>query len=119
MNSTKIIVRDFILPARIGIYPEEHTKTQNICVNVAMDLADHHVDHDVIEDTVSYETIINEIREQATNVHHNLVETLAEHIAEFALNDIRVKEVTVQVEKLEIYPDARVGCNITRARTYQ
>lgn len=115
MNSTKVIVRDFILPARIGIYPAEHVTPQNICVNVTMDLANHHIDHDVIEDTVSYEDIMNEIRLQAT-IHHNLVETLAEHLAQFTLKDARVKEVTVQVEKLEIYPDARVGCNITRAR---
>ncbi len=116
MNSTKIIVRDFILPARIGIYPEEHVKTQNICVNITMDLSVHHIDHDHIEDTVSYEHVVNEIRAQAT-IHHNLVETLAEHIAQFTLKDPRVCEVTVQVEKLEIYKDARVGCCITRARS--
>lgn len=118
MNITKIIVRDFILPARIGIYPEEQVDPQNICVNITMDLADHSITHDVISDTVSYEDIINEVRSQAV-IHHNLVETLAEHLALFALKDVRVKEVNVQVEKLEIYPDARVGCNITRVRTYQ
>lgn len=115
MNSTKIIVRDFILPARIGIYPQEQVAPQNICVNVTMNLADHHINHDAIEDTVSYEHVINEIRVQAT-LHHNLVETLAEHIAQFALRDIRVTEVTVQIEKLEIFPDARVGCCLTRGR---
>lgn len=116
MNSTKVIVRDFILPARIGIYPSEHVSPQNICVNITMDLSVHHIDHDNIEDTVSYEHIINEIRAQAV-IHHNLVETLAEHLAQFALKDARVTEVTVQVEKLEIYPDARVGCCITRNRS--
>lgn len=115
MNITKIIVRDFILPARIGIYPQEQVTPQNICVNVTMNLADHHINHDEIEDTVSYEHVINEIRVQAT-LHHNLVETLAEHIAQFALRDIRVTEVTVQIEKLEIFPDARVGCCLTRGR---
>lgn len=115
MNTTKIIVRDFILPARIGIYPQEQVIPQNICVNVTMNLADHHINHDEIENTVSYEHVINEIRVRAT-LHHNLVETLAEHIAQFALRDIRVTEVTVQIEKLEIFPDARVGCCLTRGR---
>jgi dihydroneopterin aldolase len=115
MNSTKIIVRDFILPARIGIYPEEQKKTQKICVNITMDLADFRIPHDIIEDTVSYEAIINEVRRQS-EIHHNLVETLCEHIASHALTDTRVKCVTVQIEKIEIYSDAKVGCCITRAR---
>lgn len=115
MNSTKIIVRDFILPARIGIYPAEQVSPQKICVNVTMDLANHHVNHDNIDETVSYEHVIAEIRKLCAT-HHNLVETLAEIIASFALNDARVKTVTVQIEKLEIYPDAHVGCEITRTR---
>jgi dihydroneopterin aldolase len=115
MNTTKIIVRDFILPARIGIYPDEQQKTQNICVNVTLNLGDFRVDHDDIDATVSYADIIDEIRNQAA-VHHNLVETLANTIASFALKDIRVMDATVQVEKIEIYPDARVGCCITLSR---
>lgn len=115
MNSTKIIVRDFILPARIGIYPEEHKKAQKICINITMDLENYHINHDDIEDTVSYEHVINEIRAQS-QTHHNLVETFAEHIAEFVLREPRVREVTVQIEKLEIFVDARVGCHVTRTR---
>lgn len=116
MNTTKIIVRDFILPARIGIYPDEQQKTQNICVNVTLNLGDFRVAHDKIESTVSYADIIDEIRKQS-GVHYNLVETLAEYIASFALTDSRVIDATVQVEKIEIYPDARVGCCITRSRS--
>jgi dihydroneopterin aldolase len=116
MNSTKIIVRDFILPAHIGIYPEEHQKTQNICVNVTMELADYRVAHDTIQDTVSYEGIVLEIRKLA-GIHHNLVETLAEKLAEFSLLDRRVASVEVTVKKLEIFPEGHVGCTITRNRS--
>lgn len=115
MNLTNIIVQDFILPAHIGIYPEEHQKMQNICVNITMALADYRIAHDVIEDTVSYEGVVNEIR-KLSNIHHNLVETLAEKLAEFSLQDARVKTVEVTVEKLDIFPEGRVGCHITRGR---
>lgn len=115
MNITKIIVRDFKLPARIGIYPEEHQKTQNICVNVTMTLVDHRVPHDRIEDTVSYEGIVGEIRKQA-NIHHNLVESLAEILANFALTDPRVSTVEISVEKTDVFPEGHVGCIITRTK---
>ena len=116
MNNTKIIVRDFILPARIGIYPEEHLKSQNIRFNITMDLGNYSVTKDEIEETVSYVDIINEVRAQAI-IHHELVETFAEQIAMFALKDKRVKEVSVQLEKLEAFPDAHVGCIITRSQS--
>lgn len=111
MNNTKIIVRDFILPARIGVFPEEHLKTQRILFNITMDLGDHFVQKDVIEETVSYVDVINEIRAQSV-IHHELVETFAEQIAAFILKDKRVKYVSVELLKLEVFPDAHVGCII-------
>lgn len=115
MNITEIIVRDFIIPARIGIYPEEHTKTQRICVNVTMELANFRITHDTIEETVSYEGLVKEIRKQA-DIHHNLVETLAETLANYALTDNRVLTAKVSIEKLDVFPEGRVGCHISRTR---
>jgi FolB domain-containing protein len=112
-NTTKIIIRDFKLPARIGIYPQEHLTPQEICVNVTMELADAHILHDQIEDTVSYEDMVHEIRKQAT-IHHNLVESLAEHLSHFALRDTRVSNVEISVEKIKIFKEGTVGCIITR-----
>ena len=113
MNTTKIIVRDFKLPARIGIYPEEHLKLQNICVNVTMELAEYRIAHDNIEDTVSYEGVVNEIRRLAS-IHHNLVETLAEDLAKFCLQDHRVSETQIEVRKTEAFEEGSVGCIIMR-----
>ena len=115
MNITKIIVRDFVIPARIGIYPEEQISKQNIIVNVSMQLSDYIIIHDTIEDTVSYEGIVNEIRKQS-EVHHNLVETLAEVLANFCLIDKRVFAVEIQIEKLTAFREGRVGCHLTRVR---
>lgn len=115
MNNTQLIVRDFILPALIGIYDREQLKPQNICVNITLDLGDFRVQHDNINETINYADIIDEIRKIVT-IHHNLVETLVEDILQFVLKDSRVKVATVQVEKLDICPDARVGCCITRER---
>ena len=115
MNLTQIIVRDFKIPAYIGIYPEEHGIKQKICVNVAMNLTHYKIQHDKIEDTVSYEGIVNEIRKQS-EVHHNLVETLAEELAKFCLTDRRISSVIIQIEKIEIFNEGNVGCSITRVQ---
>lgn len=113
MNETVVTVRDFILPARIGIYPEEHLKPQNIMVNADIVLTNPVVAHDKIEDTYSYEGIVKEIR-RLSEIHHNLVEILAENIASYVLSDSRISRVIVQVEKLELLDKGRLGCKIIR-----
>ena len=115
MNGNLILtVRDFILPAHIGIYPHEQDNPQPIRVNIEMAL-DGDVTEDRIEDTVSYEIVVGEIRRLA-GIHHNLVEIFAKNLADFTLGEKRVRSVTVHVEKLEIFPEGSVGCKITRAR---
>ncbi|OIN86103.1 MAG: hypothetical protein AUJ12_07155 [Alphaproteobacteria bacterium CG1_02_46_17] len=112
-NKTFVTVRDFILPARIGIYESEHLAPQRICVSISMELDNFKVSHDRIEDTVSYEGIVMEIRRLA-DVHHELVETLAEHLAQYCLNDVRVSCVEVAIEKLDIFIEGIVGARVIR-----
>lgn len=114
-NRTTIQVRDFKVLASIGIYPHEHERQQQITVNVDMELIDPVVPHDRIDDTVSYEGMVSEIRAQAIT-HHNLVETLAEDLASYALKDRRIAHVRVQILKNQVYDEGSVGCDILRSR---
>lgn len=114
-NITKILVRDFIVPARIGIYPHEHQALQQIKVSIVVTLKDYEIKRDHIEDTMSYEGLVAAIRDLPKN-HFELVETMAEHLANIALHDVRTSCVTVTIEKLEVYPEGRVGTEITRTR---
>lgn len=114
-NQTKILVRDFIVPARIGIYAHEHDVLQQISVTVDVTLAQWEIGHDDITDTMSYEDLVRAIRNLQSR-HFELVETMAEHLAVIALTDDRAAAVTVRVEKIEVYPEGRVGTEITRYR---
>ncbi|QQG35244.1 MAG: dihydroneopterin aldolase [Micavibrio aeruginosavorus] len=114
-NQTRVLVRDFIVPARIGIYPHEHQAPQRICVSMDVLLRDHEIPRDDIEDTMSYEGLVQAIRDLQKQ-HFNLVEILAEHLAGLALQDSRVASVSVTVEKLDVYPEGRVGAEIIRCR---
>ena len=111
----QIIVRDYTLQALIGIYPEEHTKMQTICVNMTLDLELKDNFADEIIETLSYEQIVEQI-ESLAKIHHNLVETLAHTLNQFCLRDKRVKAVKTQVEKLEVFTKGRVGCIVSQKR---
>lgn len=115
-DQVAIFVRDFTLPARIGIYPEEKAAPQRLCVSVEMQLCSAQpVREDDVAQTVSYEGIVGEIRRLA-QIHHNLVESFAENLAAFALSDARVEGVRVRIEKPDIFPEGVAGVSIFRRR---
>lgn len=111
-----VFVRDLMLDAHIGVYQHEHGRTQPIRVNV--DLTVNEAAHgDLISNVVSYEIVVNRIRDIVNEGHLKLVETLAERIAAACLEDERVAVARVRVEKLDVIPEASsVGVEIERVR---
>ena len=63
----------------------------------------------------SYDDLVGAVRAVVAAGHINLVETVAERIAERCLADKRIVSVLVRVEKLERGP-ASVGVEIVRPR---
>lgn len=114
-DSTTLLIRDFILPAFIGIYPHEKAAPQRLRVEVEMALAIGPPVADDIAHTVSYEGAVEEIRRLARR-HHDLVETFAGNLADFCLADPRVARVRVKVEKPDVFPEGAVGVAILRHR---
>ncbi len=116
----RVFIRDFVLPCQIGVHRHEQGRTQRVRVNV--DLAVHENDaarSDKHQEVVCYEAIVTGIREIADAGHHNLVETFAERIASFCLEDARTLEARIRVEKLDVFTDVGcVGVEITRRRAH-
>ncbi len=114
----RIFVRDLVLSSAIGVHAHERGATQRVRINTDLLVADDSQPlHDNIENVVSYEDIVEGVREIVSAGHINLVETLAERIAELCLSDPRVDSVRVKVEKLDIYTEAAsVGVEIERNR---
>jgi dihydroneopterin aldolase len=111
----RVLVRDFVVPGRIGAYAREHDKPQNIRFNVDVRvLRPGHAPEDM-RDVFSYDVITDGIRMIVAQEHIPLVETLAERVASLLLSDARVREVRVRVEKLDVGPGA-VGIEIRRER---
>ena len=113
-----VFVRDLQLLCRIGVYRHERRKDQRVRVN--LDLAvreDEGAVADRLAAVVDYEEIVERVRLIPAKGHINLIETLAERIAETCLVDERVRTARVRVEKLDVFPDAAsVGVEIERYR---
>ncbi len=112
-----IFVRDLVLSCAIGAYDEEKGVTQKVgfTVEATVRTGGARLDDDLVN-VPSYDDIIKIITAAANEGHINLVETLAERIAERCLADMRIASVRVRVEKLERGP-AAVGVEIVRPRS--
>lgn len=119
----RMFIKDLVLEAQIGVYASEQGRTQRIRVNLELAVEDMPllnlsrpaVGADDLGRVVDYDIVITAVREIIASGHVQLVETLAERIAEAGLCDPRVRRIRVCVEKLDVYPDAAsVGVEIER-----
>lgn len=111
-----IYVRDLLLDAFIGIYAAEYAQPQRVRVNIDLTVAPpEHGVTDRIGDTVDYEWIVTGVTGMAAAGHVNLVETLAEHIADMCFADSRVRAARVSVEKPDAFTNVgSVGVTVER-----
>ncbi len=111
-----IFVRDYVTDAEIGVWDHEKDTRQKVRINVDLSVQESNQHHeDQLQNVVCYNDIVNNIQGILNKGHINLVETLAENIADMALVDEQVIGVRVKVEKLEaVEGAASVGVEIER-----
>jgi 7,8-dihydroneopterin aldolase/epimerase/oxygenase len=112
----RIVVRDLELKALIGVHRHERDGRQRVRINLELDVAaPGAVLDDKLANAVNYEAIVDNVRRIVAAGHLNLVETLAERIADACLADRRVVRARVHIEKLDVFADAAsVGVEIER-----
>ena len=115
-----VVVDDLRLAFFIGVYEQEKRSRQEVSISLCMVVPDDHATarSDNLADHVSYADVVAKLKERAQSGRHiQLVETLAEEAAQFALADARVESVVVDVRKTQIIAEARgVGVVIHRHR---
>jgi len=112
-----VFVRDLVLMASIGVYDFEHEAPQRVRLNLDLAVFEGDISTvaDDIQNVVCYEQITKAVREVCLAGHINLVETMAEEIANVCLDRAQVRSVRVRVEKLDVFEDASsVGVEIER-----
>lgn len=112
-----MFVRDLVMDAPIGVRAHELGRKQRIRLNLDLGVLDTE-STDRLESVVCYDDLIAAVRVVVDAEHVQLVETLAERIAEACFRDRRVITARIRVEKLDVYPDAEsVGVEIERRRS--
>lgn len=115
MAEFTIILRDLSVAMRLGIHPHEAVP-QRVLVSVWMTVDYPHAPSaDSIGEVLNYDGVREGIVALAAK-GFALQETLVEAVAALCFADARVVRVRVRSEKPDIYPDARVGCEIVRER---
>jgi len=114
----RIFVRDLVLMAEIGVYRREQGTKQRVRINLDLAVDDPRgPPSDRLKDVVNYAKVIEAVRTLVGRGRVNLVETLAQQIADCCLVDPRVRQARVRVEKLDAVADAAaVGVEIERER---
>jgi dihydroneopterin aldolase len=120
-----VFLRDLLFEASIGVYAQEQGVRQRIRVNVDLGVADDGargvsrapVGRDDLARVVDYAVIAEQVTTLVAAGHVQLVETLAERIAEACLGDPRVALARVRVEKMDVLPHgASAGVEVERRR---
>ncbi len=111
-----LVLDGLSLTMGLGIHDHEQTP-QRVLVDVRVEcLYPDAPAEDRIDEALDYDVLYHGIRALAASRHFSLQETLCEEIAALCLADPRAERVTVRTCKPDIFPDARVGCEVVRAR---
>ncbi|MBC6443332.1 MAG: dihydroneopterin aldolase [Rhodobacteraceae bacterium] len=112
----RIAVRDYTRAIEIGAFQAERGVTQSVRFNVVLEVVRHSAAAtDDVDQVLSYDTIVEAIEVILTRERINLLETLAERIAERVLKARQAVRVFIRIEKLDRIPGA-LGVEIVRSR---
>lgn len=115
MAEYTILLDDLDVAMRLGIHPHE-AEPQRVRLSVRMT-----VDYpaapsgDRIGEVLDYDFVREGVHALAGQ-GFALQESLVDAVAALCLGDERVREVRVRSMKLDVYPDAKVGCEVVRRR---
>ncbi|WP_223421729.1 dihydroneopterin aldolase [Tateyamaria pelophila] len=112
----RISVRDHIVEVEIGAFQAERGVTQRICFNIVVEVRPltGPIDDDV-DRILSYDKVSEAIAYELAAERLNLLETVAERVADRILLEPQAMRVFVRVEKLDRGPGA-LGVEIVRSR---
>ena len=114
----RIVIEDLFLRCIVGVNPEERIKQQDVNLRIVL-----HADlrqagrTDDLKDTVDYKAVKVAVRELVEGSSFLLIEKLANEVARRCLDDPRVEQAEVRLEKPGALRFARtVAVDISRTR---
>ncbi len=114
----RVLIEGFELIGSVGVYEHERRYEQRIVVSLELDVVDAYDGaSDDLEAVYDYDHAISAVRSTVESRHFNLLETLAERIAEACLAHPHVMRINVRIAKPDVLIACRaVGIEIQRGR---
>ncbi|MCL1123155.1 dihydroneopterin aldolase [Shewanella surugensis] len=112
----KVLIRELKVETVIGIYEWEKQIHQNLLIDLDMDFDIREAaSSDDYQFALCYETVSNRLIELITEKPIDLIETVAERVAQCVMEEFGVRRVKVKVMKPGAVPAAKaVGVEIVR-----
>jgi dihydroneopterin aldolase len=112
----RISLRDHVVEVEIGAFQQERGQRQRVRFDVVVEVRPHPAPlQDDVDRILSYDRITEAIAAELASERLNLLETLAERVAERILAEPQAMRAFVRIEKLDRGPGA-LGVEIVRSR---
>lgn len=111
----RISLRDYTTEVEIGAFQQERGALQRIKFNVVVEVAPLGRIDDDVDRILSYDRVTEAIQHELAEERLNLLETLAERVADRILLEPQAERVFVRIEKLDRGPGA-LGVEIAREK---
>jgi dihydroneopterin aldolase len=110
-----IFISELRLETLVGIYDWEKKVPQKIQLDLEIGLPARKSKTIQLSDTIDYAAVVSRIEATLAEVHFDLLEKLAEHLAELVMREFRSPWVKVSVAKLAPLKNVkRLGITIER-----
>lgn len=95
-----IRIKSLEIPAIIGIYEEERTQPQPVVINAEITYKEgQNFSHDTLENAIDYEALTEDITQLVTESRFQLLENLAQAILDLMMDDSRIAQAQVEIDK--------------------
>ena len=104
----KVRITDLLLRTIIGIHDWERKKKQDVIINIVLEYDSRQArKFDTIKTAVDYRSLAKKMIEEVESTQFSLLETLADFILKMVMENPKVKQATVRVDKLHALRFAR------------
>jgi dihydroneopterin aldolase len=108
-----IIISDLVLHLNIGVTDRERRRSQKILISMEIEPATVYEVDDSLENTIDYSAVRLGVKTRLRGTCFNLIETVADRVAHYVLDNFKAKQVTVTVKKFPYRDTVYVGCRLT------
>lgn len=100
MRAGIIRIQDLRVPTIVGIKEDERVNPQEVTINVQMETdMEECIRTDDITDAFNYRTLTKKIIREVGEAKHFLLEKLCQHVLNIVMEDARIIEASVEIDK--------------------